>query len=106
MTLEEIFNKCINYDKIINYNYDEFDTVTDDVIKSYQNIVLLYNKNDYNYKLIDKIVMEYISNRDFNKYAKEYYNMYENKYFDDINQKLIEIYRKYLQTKKEKTKWI
>lgn len=95
MTID-ILKECKNYDSIVNYNYENDDFITDSIINLYQEQIFNSDhKNIRKIKSLDKIVMEYITNKSFNNFVKSYYLDEKLNYFDKNDLKLIELYDRY-----------
>lgn len=103
----EIIELCHNYNNIVNYNYSKEDYITDNIINMYQNQIFSKEKNVAKIKILDDVVMKYISNKDFHNYIKNYYLKDDNAYFLQSDLKLIELYDKYrVQSAIHRSKWI
>ena len=81
--------------------------ITDNIINMYQNQIFSKEKNVAKIKMLDDVVMKYISNKDFHNYIKNYYLKDDNAYFLQSDLKLIELYDKYrVQSAIHRSKWI
>ena len=88
------FKDTENYDKIINFLYEENTTITKLLINSYQEYVFNI-KSSRSKKNIDKIMGLYIDKGDFYKYILD--NIDDNIYlpYDKVIRKLNNIYKQY-----------
>lgn len=72
---EEVKNYCENFDKIVNYQYDKEDVITDKLITIYQKFVSSVNLNDNaNVSLVmdfDHVLLKYIDDFLFRKELKK-----------------------------------
>lgn len=69
--LKEVLDSCKNYDFIVNYNVS--DTVSQGLIKFYQDYVFFNWSSSKNIELLDTIIFTYITDQRFNEYV---YNLY------------------------------
>ena len=102
------FKDTINYDKIINFLYEENTTITKLLINSYQEYIF-NTKSSRSKKNIDKIMGLYINKDEFYKYVKE--NLKDDIYlpYDKVIRKLNKIYKQYENDKYKKikiTRWL
>lgn len=103
------FKDVVNYDKIINFLYEENTTITKLLINSYQEYIFNI-KSSKSKKNIDSIMSLYIDKGDFYKYVLNNINI-DDIYvpYDKVIKKLNEIYKKYESDKYKKiknTRWL
>ena len=67
------FSTCKNYDKIVNFNYNLDDEISEKVIESYKMCILNPNVKVKKEELkgLDEAVNEYVENRRFFKYIQD-----------------------------------
>lgn len=109
MTKASILTECKNYNTIMNYYYEPNDFITDNIINTYQEQVFTKQPNILKLKLLDQIVLKYLTDHSFKEYIRNYYLDENLNYFADDNLKIIELYDKYQlkQTRNStNTKWI
>lgn len=104
-----IFKDVVNYDKILNFLYEENTIITKLLINSYQEYIFNV-KNSRSKKNIDKIMGLYIDKGDFYKYVLDNIKI-EDVYlpYDKVIKKLNEVYKKYeidIYIKIKNTRWL
>ena len=88
----------MNYDKIVNFLYEENDAITKKIIESYQEYIFSI-KNNKCKKNIDKVLSEYILKENFYKYVKENFDnevLYST--YDIVIKKISMCYKNYYDT--------
>lgn len=71
--LKEVLESCKNYDFIVNYSIPVNDTISQSLIKFYQDYVFFNWSSSDNIRLLDTIMYTYITDQKFNEYI---YNLY------------------------------
>jgi len=104
-----IINSLKNYDKVVNYVYNEY--ITEKIIDFYRDYVL--NRNNYKSKIIllDKVVYEYLYNYKFMDYVKDKIKKEEENietiFFSNIYINIIKMYKDFKKEKVlESTRWL
>lgn len=102
-------NLSSNYDKIVNFLYENDDQISRLLIECYQKYIFnIKNKNSISN--VDKVMSEYIKKSDFYKTVQEYFKadeIYDS--FDKIMLKIIKLYKLYEQQKYKNiknTRWL
>jgi len=68
--LDVILDNCEHYDDIINYTPNEYDELTKDMIRYYQDYIFFNWDQAEKIKLLDHIMNEYLKNIKFYKYLQ------------------------------------
>jgi len=104
-----IINSLKNYDKVVNYVYNEY--ITEKIIDFYRDYVL--NRNNYKSKIIllDKVVYEYLYNYKFMDYVKDKIKKEEENietiFFSNIYINITKMYKDFKKEKVlESTRWL
>ncbi len=111
MRKNSMMNICENYDKIVNYHYDEHDTMTKMLIDCYRDsmeTIHLDNMEEVkNFFQYDQVLSTYLENHKFYKMVQMYYHNqidWGNSIIENMNQ-LYQIFQE-IQIPTEKSKWL
>ena len=72
--IELILNCCKHYDEIVNYSIDDSDFISKDLISYYKEYVFFNYDDKKKIRLLDKIMYEYIRNKEFYSYIQDKLN--------------------------------
>jgi hypothetical protein len=112
--IKTVMKYVVNYNKVVDFIYDDKDFITSKIIDYYRDYVLDDSKTNRKKKSLDNIVHNYIDDYGFNEYVKEHINEYSTQdygidYYYDMDIILNKIFKKYLYYKEgniTKTKWL
>lgn len=101
-----------NYDKIVNFLYEESDIISKYLIECYQEYIFKI-KSRKSKLIIDNVMMEYTKKEEFYKYVINHFNpnfsseLYDS--YDKVIRKIINLYKDYEKNTLKKinnTRWL
>lgn len=112
--IKTVMKYAVNYDKVVNFLYDDKDFVTNKIIEYYKNYVLNENESNRKIRSLDNILDNYINDDNFRVYVKTHINEFNTKeygidYYYDMDMILSKLFKNYLYYREEniaKTKWL
>lgn len=104
MSVELKLKDCPNYDKIVNFLYEENDTISKLLIHCYQEYSFTIKSNKSRLH-IDEIMNLYTDKGDFYKFIQNYFDVSKsNELFDSYDKLIIKLNRLYKTYEEEKLK--
>lgn len=89
--------KCaVNYDRVVNFIYDNDDFITDKIINYYKNYIFnVVPKERHMVKSLDMIIYKFLTDIYFNSYLKENLDD-DTDYYYDLDYVLSRLYKEYM----------
>lgn len=92
----KVMKYAVNYDKVVNFIYDNDDFITDKIINYYKNYI--FNnvpKEHYKVKTLDMIINKFLNDIYFNDYIKNNLDS-DTDYYYDLDYVLSKLYKEYM----------